>query len=355
VKGRWRACLLGGALGDALGYPVEFISSWKAIERAHGSNAPGHLAYAGPAPAVITDDTQMTLFVAEGLIRAAQRSRGRGICHPPSVIRNALLRWYATQVPGASLSDGQKSGWLFREARLHQRRAPGNTNLAALRAQAGGAEMPDVQHPPNDSKGCGAVMRSAPIGLACNDASAAFAMARDTGVITHGHPSGYLSAAYFAAVIHGVVRDASLPDAMDAADVLLAKERGRDEMTWAIAKAREVAARGVPDPTAIESLGGGWVGEQALAIALACALTVEGSSPDAFAAALWRASLHGGDSDSTASLTGNILGAMYGGASLPWLWLDDLELRDVVERLAEDLFASTALGRELDDLAYPAV
>lgn len=160
-------------------------------------------------------------------------------------------------------------------------------------------------------------MRSAPLGLGCCDAKTAFEMARDTGVITHGHPSGYLSAAYFAAVIHGVARGGSLQVAMEAAEELLSTERGRRETNQAIKKARMVAAGGVPNPDAIESIGGGWVGEEALAIALACALTVQGSSSEDVAAALWRWALHGGDSDSTASLTGNLLGAMHGGVTLP--------------------------------------
>ncbi len=354
-RDRFHGCLLGGALGDALGFPVEFTSSWRAIVEAHGRTAPARLAYAGPPPAIITDDTQMTLFVAEGFIRAVQRFSGRGICHPPSVIRSALLRWYRTQVPGAALTEWQATGWLLGERRLHERRAPGNTNLAALEAQSLGAELPVVGKPPNDSKGCGAIMRSAPIGLGCGETRGAFEMARDTAVITHGHPSGYLSAAYFAAVIHDVANGRRLPAAMDVADALLADETGCGETVSAIEKARAVAVKGVPGPEILETLGGGWVGEEALAIALACALTAEDSSPEATAAALWRSAVHAGDSDSTASLTGNLLGAMHGTACLPERWLEELELRDVVERIAEDLFLSASLGRELDDDAYPGV
>jgi ADP-ribosylglycohydrolase/protein-tyrosine phosphatase len=355
LRDRFRACLLGGALGDALGCPVEFTKSWQAIARAHGQSAPVRLSYAGAAPAAVTDDTQMTLFVAEGFIRALQRYSDRGICHPPSIIRNALMRWYATQVDGAELSESQQSGWLLTEPRLHRQRGPGLTNLAALKALLGGTHLPEVRSPPNDSKGCGAIMRSAPLGLGCHHVKGAFEMARDTAVITHGHPSGYLSAAYFAAVIHGVARGVPLPAAMDAADALLAAERGREETTAAIEKARTLAAKGVPGPDALESLGGGWVGEEALSIALACALTAEGSGPEATAAALWRSVLHGGDSDSTGSLTGNLLGAMHGSACLPSLWLEELELRDVVERIAEDLFVGAVLGEGLGSAEYPPV
>lgn len=363
-RDRIHGCLLGGALGDALGYPVEFMRSWTRIAELYGRDAPERLAYAGRAPAAITDDTQMALFVAEGFIRAVQRFSDRGICNPVFVIRSALLRWYATQVPGAKLSKWQGSGWLSRDPRLHHQRAPGNTNLTALAVQldrqlaAGselGPELPSIGARPNNSKGCGAVMRSAPIGLGCFSAAVSFGMARDAAVVTHGHPSGYLSAAYFAAVIHEVANGATLPVAMDTADTLLAGQDGCGETVDAIARARELAATGAPTPDAVEFLGGGWVGEEALAIALACALTASGPMPNATATALWRAVVHGGDSDSTASLTGNLLGAMHGTACLPSHWLEELELRDVIERIAEDLFTSAILGRELDHDAYPPV
>lgn len=241
-RDRIHGCLLGGALGDALGYPVEFTGGWTRIAEAHGRDAPKRLSYAGPAPAVITDDTQMTLFVAEGFIRAVQRFRDRGICNPASVIRSALLRWYTTQVRGVKLPEWQNNGWLLRDARLHRQRAPGNTNLAALAAQLDSTELPSTRTPPNDSKGCGAIMRSAPIGLGCRTADAAFEMARDAAVVTHGNPSGYLSAAYFAAVIHGVANGVTLPSAMDVADALLEAQDGRRETVDAIARARELAA-----------------------------------------------------------------------------------------------------------------
>ncbi len=348
-----RGCLLGGALGDALGYPIEFDRSIDSIVGRHGSRAPRQLAYAGAPPARISDDTQMTLFVAEGLIRASQRASDRGLAHGPTMIRHALMRWYLTQDPRSGALVHSSPGWLVGERRLQERRAPGTTNLSALRAQVLGGAMPDLDHPPNDSKGCGAVMRSAPIGLAAPSREDAFALGRDAAVLTHGHPSGYLAAAYFAALVHDLSRGMSLPGAMPAADVLLRAERGHEEVAAAIAAARAVAERGIPDARALESLGGGWVAEQALAIALACALTVEEDSSGAFAAALWRSAVHGGDSDSTASLTGNLIGCTLSATSLPESWLAELELRDVVERVADDLCGSAILDAELDYESYP--
>lgn len=344
-------CLLGGAIGDALGYPVEFVDSAAKIIGKHGAAPPASLAYAGPAR--ISDDTQMTLFTGEGLIRVYLRGSEKGIWHPPSFLALAYRRWHATQVShGLETARVHHPGWLLGEQRLYARRAPGNTCLAALSREWDGSP-PTVDKPPNDSKGCGAVMRSAPIGLAHGTREKAFQLGRDGAVITHGHASGYLSAAYFASVIHDLARSVELPAAMAAADALLARERGGEELAAVIDKVRALAPQGPPSPAAIESIGGGWVGEEALGIALLCALTVPDGSPAAFRDALWRSVVHAGDSDSTGSMTGNLLGAMFGEACLPPAWCAEVELGEVVVRIARDLHAVWIDGADLDARDYP--
>ncbi len=137
----------------------------------------------------------MTLFVAEGNIRTRQRVQERGGASLVNVVQHALLRWLSTQSPALVLDSPSERGWLGGDPRLHARRAPGNTNLGALRGQAAQWWTPSVEHPPNNSKGCGAIMRSAPFGLAAASREEAFEAARDTAVVTHGHPSGYLARA----------------------------------------------------------------------------------------------------------------------------------------------------------------
>jgi ADP-ribosyl-[dinitrogen reductase] hydrolase len=340
--------LLGGALGDALGYPVEFIRGDQ-IEWKHGKSAPERLDFDGKTPARISDDTQMTLFTAEGLMRARARLEDRGMCHVPSVMASALLRWYETQ--GGKIASAGDRGWLVEERGLHALRAPGNTCMSALAALAQGAGLPSVESPPNDSKGCGAVMRVAPLGLGASTPETAWELARDQGVITHGHPSGYLSAAYFATVIWGLARGSSLDDAAVRADALLAGAAGRDELVSVLARARELASQGPPSAATIESLGGGWTGEEALAIAMLCARTHDPVEPCALQQTLWRAAAHSGDSDSTAAITGNLLGAMLGVGALPAAWLDVLELRAVIDRIAIDLYSTTIRGERLR--SYP--
>jgi ADP-ribosylglycohydrolase/protein-tyrosine phosphatase len=352
---RFTGCLLGGAIGDALGYPVEFLKTQRDLDRVLGRVVPERLPHAEGRVAVVSDDTQMTLFTAEGLLRAFQRGRDRGICRVEGVVHRAYQRWLHTQgTTGAERWDTpMERGWLLDVRELHASRAPGNTCLSALKASLRGGDLPTIETPPNDSKGCGAPMRAAPVGLAVADVEEAFRLARDTAVLTHGHPSGYLSAAYFAAVIHGVARDQSLADAMARADLLLRKERGADEVVRAVDGARAGASDGVVTREVIERLGGGWVAEEALAIALFCALTVADGSPGYVATALWKSVAHAGDSDSTGSMTGNLLGAMYGREGLPEAWLADLEMRDVIERVASDLHTAFVLRLEPEFLRYP--
>ena len=134
----FRGCLLGGAVGDALGAPVEFMS----LEEIRGRFGPlgvtGFADGAWPAGS-ITDDTQMTLFTAEGLLRAQVRGALKGIVHPPSVVDHAYARWLHTQGGHSPRwREDSYDGWLVDLPQLHARRAPGGTCLSALAAPAGG-------------------------------------------------------------------------------------------------------------------------------------------------------------------------------------------------------------------------
>lgn len=346
---RFEGCLLGGAIGDALGFPIEFDTPGAGIVARYGANAPPNLAFADEQ-ALISDDTQMTLFTLEGLIRAA-RAHAKA---PTSHLLSAYQRWYGTQEMrrGEPAQAKLGHGLLLAEARLHARRAPGNTCLGALAQSFMGRPVPTLATPPNNSKGCGAVMRSAPFGLFARTRHQAFCEARDAGVLTHGHPSGYLSAAYFAALIFDLARDVPLASALELADAELATESETEELVQVLGRARKLALQGKPSVDAIERLGGGWTGDEALAIAIVCALTSESGTPEAGADALWRSVAHGGDSDSTGSLTGNLIGALHGPTAFPAAWQRQVEMSELIVRLARDLH-SVANGEAVDADAYP--
>ncbi|MEU7694028.1 ADP-ribosylglycohydrolase family protein [Microbispora hainanensis] len=349
---RVRGCLLGGAVGDALGAPVEF-DSIAAIRRDHGEAGLTDLApdWSGRT-GLVTDDTQMTLFTVEGLIRADVRVREKGIGGGEvHVVRHAYLRWLDTQEhrqpPPA---DGLvRTGRLREQTWLYSRRAPGNACVSGLRAGLGSLAAPGMPGPVNPgSKGCGTVMRSAPFGLAVRDPRAAFTLAAGCAQITHGHPTGYLAAGAFAALIRLLAQGAPLPEAVRDTLGLLAERPAHEETTAAIEAAVALAGAAEPTPEAVETLGGGWVAEEALAIAVYCALV----SGDDIERALLRAVNHSGDSDSTGSLCGNILGTVYGDTALPERWVSRLEGRDTIVELADD-FTTQFTGGRLDHAEYP--
>ncbi len=338
--------LVGGAIGDALGAAVEF-EAMNVVRSKYGPSGIQFYAQAYGRRAAITDDTQMTLFTAEGLLRATTRTRaGQGIV--PSMTGStyrAYQRWLATQgeLPGDPVS---MDGWLIKEQGLFSRRAPGNTCLAALKDKYRPVFGEDRSH--NRSKGCGAVMRAAPVGLfyhspyMCglmgSDArdEQSFTAGRDVGYLTHGHPSGYLPAASLAMLIGRIIEGDGLNQALDATCRKLAGHQDAEETLSAINLARKFASDGNvrPCPETLARLGAGWTGEEALAIAVYCAL-VAGNDFD-FSIRL--AVNHAGDSDSTGAMTGNIMGALHGRRGIADYWLGPLELRSVIEQIATDLF-----------------
>ncbi len=339
----YTGCLLGGAVGDALGWPVEFARMSEII-RNYGPKGIRDLVPGAGELFEITDDTQMTLFTGEGLLRAWAGAQQHGdMPNFAAATRRSYLCWLETQgeSPGELLLDGGATGWLLGVEGLHRRRVPGNTCISALREGVLSKEgIAD-----NDSKGCGGIMRAAPAGLLAariqsGDTTGAIRLAFEIGcataALTHGHPSGYYPAGVLAAVIATIVTGGTIAEGVDYSLDFLAHRCGSQETTDAIKKAVNLwhDPRVTPSPEVIETLGGGWVGEEALAIGLYCALV----AGDDLARGVRLAVNHSGDSDSTGSITGNIMGALLGEGAIPVEWLNRLELHDVVRQMGEDLF-----------------
>ena len=333
---RFRACLLAGAVGDALGAPVEFDAHADIVRRFGPAGLRDHAEGKYPAGS-ITDDTQMTLFTAEGLLRAHVRGCMRGVASLVGVTHHAYLRWYATQGRGPAMEIG-RDGWLWPLRALHAQRAPGNTCLAALAAARSFGEPAD-----NRSKGCGGVMRMAPLGLfmwrsRCEGdlAATTFATGCELAALTHGHPDGQAPAGVLALLVLRLVEGVPLREALPEALSFVARDERYAGTLVALQRAVALADGGVaPGAAAVESLGGGWVADEALAIALYCALV----AGDDLERGVVLAVNHGGDSDSTGAIAGNLLGAALGTGAIPARWLEPLELRDEIAAMADDLAA----------------
>lgn len=346
VLDRARGCLLAGAIGDALGWPVEF-AAWDAITHTYGPS--GVTGLPDVAVAEITDDTQMTAFTAEALVLAATRSStdwtGLGW--------QSYRRWFAAQAsaPFAQACEDlgvPDGGWLPGLPAIGASRAPGLTCLSALaRVQPG-----TVARPANDSKGCGGVMRTAPVGF-LPEGEDHFEVGAALAAVTHGHPLGYLTGGALAQMVHDQVSGTSLTFAVSRAQARLEVEPGGQEAADLLGRARILARTRPGSRDALTELGEGWVGEEALAISVYAAL----SHPQDLRAALLLAVNHSGDSDSTGAICGNILGAALGVGAIPAEWADRVELGAEMQALAEDVvLVHRASPGPLDYLTrrYPA-
>ena len=343
-------CLLGGGIGDGLGYAVEF-QSLSQIRQQFGPDGLREPVLHGGYLRV-SDDTQMTLFTLEGIVRATANADPDRLI---ASIQHAYADWLDTQ--GGQSEGYVIQGTLAKRKAMRQLRAPGNTCLSALKA--GGAGTPE--RPINDSKGCGAVMRVAPLGWQKEGGrTALFALAARAGALTHGHPDGWASAGMLGALIGELFYGKGIRNALADAKLITAGQLDaqgvRADLLGVVARAEAQAKRlrNKPD-RAIASIGQGWVGEEALAIALYAVLTAR-----SFEDAVRRAANHGGDSDSTAAIAGQIWGAWKGIDSLPMAWVRRLDvlpecLHGVVQLASQGYTAAPTAAMRDNTLLAPSV
>ena len=334
-KDLFRGCLIGGAAGDALGYPVEFMSEREIFRRYGEKGITGYELWGDVAE--ISDDTQMTMFTATGLLAAAAHEAGDAY---PDFIRLSYRDWYRTQTERFPLPEGNHHSWLVSVPELFSRRAPGNTCLSALEENDKGS----VRNPLNRSKGCGGVMRVAPVGLYFAGKKISMRNSDEIGAeaaaITHGHDLGWLPAAALVHIVRHLIEHegepvlAAVRDAQAALPETFPHAKHLNGFLDLLRKTVGLAESGTNDRDAIHELGEGWVGDEALAIAVFCALR----HPDSFEDAVVAAVNHNGDSDSTGAIAGNIMGAALGLQAIPEKYLRDLELREVILKLSDDLY-----------------
>lgn len=237
-------------------------------------------------------------------------------------LRRAWLHWYEGQVDLPSTAGTPALQRLTCDPVINQRRMPGNTCLHALGNGATGT----LDNPLNDFKGCGALMRTAPIGLLRHiPENEKIGLALSGAALTHGHKLGCTPAALLTALIGRQVfrSNSSTPSVIDiTADYPCLAEGYLPLLDKALNAAADFPAPG--------ALGRGWIAEEALAIAVACN---EARQEAPLSTVISAAANHSGDSDSTAALAGQL-----GAASRH----HDSDFCDVVFRLdAYDAIADT--------------
>lgn len=334
-----RGCMVGGGAGDALGYPVEFQSEKEILHIFGEDGITSYQCSEKDNVAVVSDDTQMTMFTATGILYGYARGHMRGIMGEISgYVYEHYMDWLHTQDQKAA---GAGVSWLREIPGLYARRAPGSTCLKAL------AQGSPVSH----SKGCGGIMRVAPVALYVDRYGQRISLEELTkldrdgaavAAITHGHPLGYIPAAALVHIINRIVYGhCTMGDSLYdiVAECRMAMEQiyeGEAFLPQFLKKldaAVELSRNTDPDTENIRKLGEGWVAEEAFAIALYCSLRYA----DDFSKAIIAAVNHDGDSDSTGAITGNIVGAIVGYDRIDDKWKRQLEFHGLLAELADDI------------------
>jgi len=346
---KFKGCLAGGAIGDALGYPVEFMELDQMQEKYGGQGIARYELKDGKA--LISDDTQMTLFTANGLLYGFTRFMQTGSMKKSEYyIWKAYKDWYTAMLKAQAKT---WRSWLHEVPGMVAVRGPGHTCISALR----GWDMGRIDKPLNNSKGNGGVMRVAPIGLYFTDQSKleeTCMLGAKVAAVTHGHPLGYITSAAMVYIINQLACsncdiELAVTESITISEKLFPhKQEELETLRNLLKKALILSRYNIADIIAIEQLGKGAVAEEALAIAVYCSCKYQ----DDFAKAMIAAVNHSGDSDSTGSIAGSILGVYLGYDALPEFFKTDLECLDVILEIAEDLYnAPTVLEKPFAEVS----
>ncbi|MEN7549683.1 ADP-ribosylglycohydrolase family protein [Rapidithrix thailandica] len=331
MKGKIEGCVFGMAIGDGFGLPTEFLSFQEILEKW----PPKGLMEPLGNPIMVSDDTQMAIAVAKALIE--NHRNGLQPLHLEKSLSHYFIEW---------LNDPENT------------RAPGMTCIDACEKLERGLHW--LQASSLNSKGCGANMRVATVGLLGlkgYDQTTIAKVAQLQAAITHGHPTALaaseLTAIAIERLIHGVGPEKILEYLTEYAekqrtvyhtDYLQSVwdrppfhspeafiEKGWDECSRVLQKVktslREQHAK--EDPCLLT--GAGWVAEESFATGLFCFLL----HPDDPVQALRRAVNSSGDSDSIACLTGAFSGAYCGIEAFPVDWVERIEYQQELEEIVK--------------------
>lgn len=343
-RDKFEGAIIGGALGDAFGYPIMNLSFADICSTFEKSGARELAINRKTGTALFTEATQMTLFTADGILWASNEDSA----HENSAVANYVFysyqEWLYMQTK--TIADREYE-WIFDKDKnpnvssllkskgLGKNRRLNDTNINAL-LDAANNSFGTLSKQVNSNTDNGALKRVAPVGLFYGqNPDMAFRIACDIGAITHSHPDGYLPCGVYAATVAELMSDKPLDDAVNEAMALLAAYPGNENTYQMLQKAIDLANDEYTDPQeGISELGDGLSAISTLAIAVYSAILHQTNYK--FAIAL--AANHDGDSAACASVTGGILGAWYGLKKLPRDWRKKIQYINLMETVSDVLF-----------------
>jgi ADP-ribosyl-[dinitrogen reductase] hydrolase len=320
-----------GAIGDAFGYQVEF-QSMQQIQILYGEKG---IKYHASSEKDASDDTQMTLFLWDAVKTYIKENNTFSLEDFTKDAHKAFKNWYETQINRYSALSNNEGLMGFKE--LYKRQAPGNTCMSALHNNTNRS----VKFKINDSKGCGSVMRVAPL-LVLKEhykltSEELFDVSAHQAAITHGNDEGMSATAFFTVLLDDLANGQSFNDAYTHSLKVTKKQKPNGFINYI----EDVYKKSL-EPVLLtgndleEIIGGGWIADEAVGVALYCAMKT-----NSFAQCLELSTNHSGDSDSTASMAAQLYAAKNGLAASDILFLTDLD--NVVDYLSQPLVKKKSL------------
>lgn len=322
---RFKGCLLGLAVGDALGAPVEFLSLTEIKEKYGEKGITEFDVWNGFKPGFYTDDTQLSLATAKGCIGAQFNLLREGKSRSQEFVYKRYKEWL----------DNMKDPF--------QVRHPGYTCMTVLQS----GEKGSIENPINDSTEASGLLRTAPVGLAFPPGMA-FREGADYAALTHGHPSAYFAAGFLAEAIAHIIEGKSLQDAVELSIEQLAAFDNHEELLRSVESALELFISQASVEESIPELGKGITAAEVLAISVYCSLKHVFEFQEGVQAAV----NHSGISPSSGSVTGAILGTLLGFEAIPESLGSNVEDSQEITDIAEDMHKIFKQGERISFEKY---
>jgi ADP-ribosylglycohydrolase len=322
---RFKGCLFGMAIGDALGAPVEFLTLEKIKEKYGESGISTFDVWNGFKPGSYTDETQLSIATAKGCIHAHFNLMREGESHSQEVVYKRY------------------SEWLEKMKDPKQVRHPGYTCMNVLQS----GERGSIGNPINDSVEVSGLLRTAPAGLAFPPGMA-FREGADYAALTHGHPSAYFAAGFFAEIIAHIIEAKSLQDAVELSIDQLTAFDNHQELLQQVEKALELFINQIPVEESIAQLGAGVTAAEVLALGMFCSL----KHVFEFSEGVQVAVNHSGASTAIGVVTGAILGALLGYEAIPEVFSSQVENAQMIGEIAEDMHKVFKQGERISFEKY---
>ncbi|UCE43309.1 MAG: ADP-ribosylglycohydrolase family protein [Candidatus Aminicenantes bacterium] len=322
---RFKGCLFGLAIGDALGAPVEFLSMESIKEKYGESGIAEFDVWDGFKPGSYTDDTQLSLATAKGCIHAHFNLMRDGEARSQEFVYKSYEKWL----------ENLKDPFLVRH--------PGYTCMNVLQSGERGA----IGNPINDSVEASGLLRTASVGLSFPPGMA-FREGADYAALTHGHPSAYFAAGFLSEIIAQIIEGKSLQDAVELSIEQLTAFDNHMDLLQCVEKALELFINQSPIEESIPKLGEGITAAEVLAIGVFCSLKHVFDFPEGIQAAV----NHSGASTSCGLVTGGILGALIGYEAIPEAWSSNVENAEDIIEIAEDMYKVFKQGERISFEKY---